>query len=69
MPGTSPQAVTAVEMMGFGTSKAGVTAFASSPSLLGDLGTSYVGAWIGDTAAASTQLPAGDASGDHTPRA
>jgi amino acid transporter len=40
--------VTAVEMMGFGTGKAGVSAFASSPSLLGDLGTSYVGAWVGD---------------------
>lgn len=40
--------VTAVEMMGFGTGKAGVAAFASSPSLLGDLGTSYVGAWVGD---------------------
>jgi amino acid transporter len=40
--------VTAVEMMGFGTTKAGVTAFANSPSLLGDLGTTYVGAWVGD---------------------
>jgi amino acid transporter len=39
--------VTAVEMMGFGTSKAGVTAFTNSPSLLGDLGSTYVGHWVG----------------------
>ncbi|MGH3621638.1 MAG: APC family permease, partial [Sciscionella sp.] len=37
--------VTAVEMMAFGTR---VSAFADSPSLLGDLGTSYVGSWAGD---------------------
>jgi amino acid transporter len=40
--------VTAVEMMGFGADADGVAAFGSSPSLLGDLGTSYVGAWVGD---------------------
>jgi amino acid transporter len=39
--------VTAVEMMGFGTGKAGVTAFTNSPSLLGDLGSTYVGHWVG----------------------
>ena len=39
--------VTAVEVMGFGTSKDGISAFIASPSLLGDLGTSYVGSWIG----------------------
>ena len=50
--------VTAVEMMGFGASKAGVTAFASSPSLLGDLGTSYVGAWIGDIITLGTTISA-----------
>lgn len=44
--------------MGFGTSKAGVTAFASSPSLLGDLGTSYVGAWIGDIITLGTTISA-----------
>jgi amino acid transporter len=38
--------VTAAEMMGFGTSAHGVAAFSSSPSLLGDLGTSYVGALV-----------------------
>ena len=50
--------VTAVEMMGFGTSEAGVTAFASSPSLLGDLGTSYAGAWIGDIITLGTTISA-----------
>jgi amino acid transporter len=40
--------VTAIEMMGFGTGAAGVKAFGSSTSLLGDLGTSYVGSWAGD---------------------
>lgn len=39
--------VTAVEMMGFGTSEAGVKAFIASGSLMGDLGTQYVGSWIG----------------------
>ncbi|MCW2716416.1 APC family permease [Pseudonocardia sp.] len=40
--------VTAVEVMGFGTDDAGVKAFTASSSLLGDLGTQYVAAWIGD---------------------
>jgi amino acid transporter len=40
--------VTAVEVMGFGTSAAGIDAFTKSGSLLGDLGTRYVGAWVGD---------------------
>jgi len=40
--------VTAIEVMGFGTDAAGVKAFATSGSLLGDLGTSYIGAWVGD---------------------
>ncbi|WP_279582691.1 APC family permease [Fodinicola feengrottensis] len=40
--------VTAVEMMAFGTDAAGVRKFANSGSLLGDLGTGYVGAWAGD---------------------
>ena len=39
--------VTAVEVMGFGTDEAGVKAFVSSGSLMGDLGTQYVGSWIG----------------------
>jgi amino acid transporter len=40
--------VTAVEMMGFGADAKGVAAFGQSPSLLGDLGSSYVGSWVGD---------------------
>ncbi|MBO0852036.1 MAG: APC family permease, partial [Pseudonocardia sp.] len=40
--------VTAVEVMGFGADDNGVAAFTSSGSLLGDLGTRYVGAWVGD---------------------
>lgn len=39
--------VTAVEMMGFGADAKGVDAFGKSPSLLGDLGGSYVGSWVG----------------------
>ena len=40
--------VTAVESMGFGTSASGVKAFIASPSLIGDLGTTYVSSWIGN---------------------
>jgi amino acid transporter len=40
--------VTAIEMMGFGTDAKGVADFINSPALLGTLGTSYVGAWVGD---------------------
>jgi amino acid transporter len=40
--------VTAVEVMGFGADDAGVDAFTKSGSLLGDLGSQYVGAWLGD---------------------
>jgi len=50
--------VTAVEVMGFGTSKAGVTAFINSPSLLGDLGSSYVGHWVGDLITLGTTVSA-----------
>jgi amino acid transporter len=39
--------VTAAEVMGFGTGHAGTTAFVNSQSLMGDLGTAYVGSWIG----------------------
>jgi amino acid transporter len=39
--------VTAVEVMGFGTNEAGIKAFGSSGSLMGDLGTSFIGSWIG----------------------
>jgi amino acid transporter len=50
--------VTAVEMMGFGTSKAGVAAFIASPSLLGDLGSAYVGHWVGDIITLGTAFSA-----------
>ena len=39
--------VTWVETIGFGTDAAGVEAFVASPSLLGDLGTQFIGTWIG----------------------
>jgi amino acid transporter len=50
--------VTAVEMMGFGTSKAGVAAFGNAPSLLGALGSSYVGHWVGDVITLGTAFSA-----------
>lgn len=40
--------VTAVEMMAFGTDKAGVNKFIHSEALMGDLGSSYIGAWVGE---------------------
>jgi amino acid transporter len=50
--------VTAVEMMGFGTSAAGVKNFISAPSLLGALGSSYVGNWVGDVITLGTAVSA-----------
>jgi amino acid transporter len=50
--------VTAVEMMGFGADKAGVAKFTSSPSLLGDLGSSYVGHWVGNVITLGTTISA-----------
>ena len=40
--------VTAVEVMGFGTDARGVENFASSGSLLGDLGSQFVAGWVGE---------------------
>ena len=40
--------VTAIEMMAFGADDAGVQEFIASPSLLGDLGSSYIAGWVGD---------------------
>ncbi|MHB8459479.1 MAG: APC family permease [Candidatus Limnocylindrales bacterium] len=40
--------VTAVEVMGFGTSDSSVAAFVASGSLLGDLGRQYIATWVGD---------------------
>src|SRR6478672_3035414 len=45
-------------MMGFGTSPAGVAAFASSGSLLGDLGSVYVTSSLGDIVTAGTAISA-----------
>jgi amino acid transporter len=50
--------VTAAEMMGFGTSAKGIGAFKASPSLLGDLGTSYVGSWAGNVITLGTTISA-----------
>ena len=50
--------VTAAETMGFGTSLAGLKAFGASPSLLGALGTSYVGSWVGNVITLGTTISA-----------
>ena len=50
--------VTAVEMMAFGTDDAGVKSFVGSSALMGDLGTSYVGAWLGDVVTLGAALSA-----------
>jgi amino acid transporter len=50
--------VTAAETMGFGTSVADLKAFGASPSLLGDLGTSYVGSWVGNVITLGTTISA-----------
>ena len=40
--------ITAIEVMGFGTSDTGLKEFGASSSLMGDLGTQFVGSWLGD---------------------
>lgn len=40
--------VTAIETMAFGTGPGGIHRFVNSGALLGDLGTSYIGPWVGD---------------------
>ena len=50
--------VTAAEMMGFGTSTKGLAAFGTSPSLLGNLGTSYVASWLGNVITLGTTISA-----------
>ncbi|HEY2271452.1 MAG TPA: APC family permease [Jatrophihabitantaceae bacterium] len=40
--------VTAIEMMGFGTGPNGIKNFGGSGALVGDLGRSFVGDWVGD---------------------
>ncbi|MEI6108690.1 MAG: APC family permease [Actinomycetes bacterium] len=39
--------VTAIEVMGFGANEAGMKNFVGSGSLLGDLGSTYIGSWVG----------------------
>jgi len=51
-------AVSAIEVMGFGTSKAGLSTFAASPALLGTLGRTYVANWFGDLIIAGTIVSA-----------
>ena len=50
--------VTAVEVMGFGTSAKGITAFINSTSLIGDLGTAYVSSWLGTVITAGAMISA-----------
>ncbi len=50
--------VTWVEVLGFGATDAGMKAFLNSGSLLGDLGTQYIGAWIGDIITAGAAISA-----------
>ena len=50
--------VTAAEMMGFGTSAKGVATFGNTQSLLGTLGTTYVGSWVGNIITLGTTVSA-----------
>jgi amino acid transporter len=50
--------VTAVEMLGFGTSAKGVAAFGASSSLLGELGSKFIGSWVGDIVTLGTAISA-----------
>jgi amino acid transporter len=50
--------VTAVEVMGFGTSDEGVKNFIASGSLLGDLGSQYVASWVGQLITAGAMVSA-----------
>jgi len=50
--------VSAVEVWGFGTSAAGVASLASTPSLLGHLGSTYVDPAVGDVITAGTVVSA-----------
>ena len=50
--------VTWVEVLGFGATTDGMKNFLNSGSLLGDLGTQYIGAWIGDIITAGAAVSA-----------
>lgn len=56
--GTFYVVISAIEVMGFGTSKAGLADFANSPALLGTLGRTYVAGWFGDLIIAGTVISA-----------
>lgn len=48
----------AVEVMGFGTSNSGLTAFHNSSSLFGSLGSAYISPWVGDVVTVGTMVSA-----------
>lgn len=50
--------VTAIEVMGFGAGAKGVAAFTASGSLVGDLGSSYIAAWVGDVVSLGAAISA-----------
>jgi amino acid transporter len=50
--------ISAVEVMGFGTSAHGLSQFVASPALLGTLGRTYVASWFGDLIIAGTVVSA-----------
>lgn len=50
--------VATAEAMGFGTSPKDVAAFGASPSLVGDLGSSYIAHWFGDLITVGTVISA-----------
>jgi amino acid transporter len=50
--------ISAVEVMGFGTSAHGLSQFVASPALLGTLGRTYVASWFGDLIIAGTVISA-----------
>jgi amino acid transporter len=47
-----------IEVMGFGTSRSGMTRFQGSSSLFGSLGSSYLTPWIGDVVTVGTMVSA-----------
>jgi amino acid transporter len=50
--------ISAIEVMGFGTSARGLADFHNSPALLGTLGQTYVASWFGDLIIAGTIISA-----------
>ncbi|MGW2524202.1 APC family permease [Streptomyces sp. NPDC001617] len=54
--------VTAIQVMGFGTDASGIHTFVNSPSLMGDLGSAYIGHWIGHVITIGAALSAAGCS-------